>query len=56
MSFFYNAESLVGSGSKLATAVINDDWAEAWYQIRCGSNADGQHPSRRIDESKLFGL
>lgn len=53
---FYNTESLVAAGSKLATAVINDDRAEAWYQIRYNSNADGQHTARRIDESKLFSL
>ena len=56
MSLFYNAESLVRSGSKLASAVINDDRAEAWYQIRYGSNADGQHAPRRIAESNLFSL
>ena len=56
MSLFYNAESLVKAGSKLATAVINDQRAEAWYQIRYQSDADGQHTGRRITESNLFGL
>lgn len=56
MSLFYNTESLVKAGSKLATAVINGERAEAWYEIRYQSDADGQHTGRRVDESNLFGL
>jgi GH24 family phage-related lysozyme (muramidase) len=58
MSLFYNAESLVGAGSKLATAVINDSRAEAWYEIRYRSNGDQLSgiATRRYDEAKLFGL
>ena len=56
MSLFYNTESLVAAGSKLATAVINGERAEAWYEIRYRSNGDGIHAARRIDESNLFSL
>ncbi|MGH7255252.1 MAG: calcium-binding protein, partial [Nitrospirales bacterium] len=56
MSLFYNAESLVAAGSKLATAVINGKRADAWYEIRYQSNRGGLHTGRRIDESNLFGL
>ena len=60
MSLFYNAESLVGSGSKLATAVITDDRAEAWYEIRYDSNGGGSSgaglANRRYAESDKFGL
>ncbi|MDA8338471.1 MAG: hypothetical protein M0Z70_04130, partial [Nitrospiraceae bacterium] len=37
-------------------AIINDNRAEAWYGIRYGSNADGQHASRRYAEAHFFGL
>ena len=56
MSLFYNTESLVAKGSNLANAVIQGERVEAWYEIRYGSNADGQHAPRRIDESNLFSL
>lgn len=66
MSLFYNGESLVGAGSKLAKAVINGERAEAWYEIRYNSNrfkndsdltqgANGI-TNRRIAESNLFSL
>ena len=56
MSMFYNTESLVKAGSKLATAVINGKRAEAWYEIRYQSDANNLHTGRRISESNLFGL
>ena len=56
MSLFYNSEGLVKAGSKLATAVINGDRAEAWYEIRYNSNADRQHASRRYSEADEFAL
>ena len=40
----------------LRQAIIDDQRAEAWYEIRYQSDADGQHTGRRIDESNLFGL
>ena len=43
-------------GTKLRAAIINDNRAEAWYEIRYGSNADGQHAARRYREANLFGL
>ena len=56
MSMFYNVESLVTKGSKLATAIIDGNRAEAWYEIRYGSNRDGGHASRRYSEAAEFGL
>ena len=43
-------------GPKLLNALQSDNRAEAWYEIRYNSNADGQHTERRINESKLFSL
>ena len=37
-------------------AIQNDNRAEAWFEIRYGSNGDGQHASRRYAEAHLFGL
>ncbi|MBI3376932.1 MAG: hypothetical protein HY035_00820 [Nitrospirae bacterium] len=37
-------------------AIQNDNRAEAWFEIRYGSNADKQHASRRYAEAHLFGL
>ena len=37
-------------------AIQNDNRAEAWYQIRYGSNGDGGHTSRRYAEADLFGF
>ncbi|MBN2653560.1 MAG: hypothetical protein JXR79_00390 [Nitrospirae bacterium] len=43
-------------GSKLKEAILNDNRAEAWYQIRYCSNKNGIHANRRYAESHLFGL
>ena len=43
-------------GPKLRNAINTGDRAEAWYEIRYGSNADGNHGKRRYVESALFGL
>ncbi|MBU2591193.1 MAG: hypothetical protein KKC21_04145, partial [Nitrospinae bacterium] len=57
MSLFYNGEGLVDSTNRwLAKAIINDNRAEAWYQIRYQSNLNGIHASRRYQEADLFGL
>jgi len=63
MSLFYNSEGLIRTGSQLATAVINGDRAEAWYQIRYNSNngesrvSSGQGiANRRFREADLFDL
>jgi Ca2+-binding RTX toxin-like protein len=37
-------------------AIINDNRAEAWYQIRYNSNPNGIHATRRYQEANLFGL
>ena len=34
-------------GKRLTTALLNDNRAEAWFEIRYNSNFDGQHASRR---------
>ena len=70
MSLFYNAETLVGD--KLVRAITKGDRAEAWYQIRFGSNSAGWEEidnhlapntklgaglaKRRYEEAQLFGL
>lgn len=41
---------------KTIAAIKADNRAEAWYEIRYGSNADGQHATRRYQESDLFAL
>jgi Ca2+-binding RTX toxin-like protein len=57
MSVFYTRETLVASPRRLlANAIINDNRAEAWFEIRYNSNADGQHADRRYKEADLFGL
>lgn len=43
-------------GSKLAAALESGDRAEAWYEIRYRSNADGVNANCRYKESDLFGL
>ena len=43
-------------GSKLLTALKTENRAEAWYEIRYNSNANGIHANRRYTESDLFGL
>ena len=43
-------------GDRLRKAIINGDRAEAWYEIRYDSNADGQHAARRYREADLFAL
>jgi hypothetical protein len=43
-------------GNKLKAAIQNGDRAEAWYEIRYNSNADGQHASRRYREADKFNL
>jgi hypothetical protein len=37
-------------------AITNDNRAEAWYEIRYGSNRNGIHASRRYGEAEYFGL
>ena len=64
MSMFYNTESLVAAGSKLATAVIEGRRADAWYEIRYQSNRERVTApnlaqgiaNRRYAESDRFGL
>ena len=60
MSMFYNGGPGI-IGPKLLNALQGDDRAEAWYQIRYGSNADGDSSgsglaNRRYAESDKFGL
>jgi Ca2+-binding RTX toxin-like protein len=43
-------------GNKLRQAILDDNRAEAWYEIRYRSNGNGQHTDRRITESSLFSL
>ncbi|MEW6246292.1 MAG: calcium-binding protein [Nitrospirota bacterium] len=43
-------------GPKLLAALEADDRAEAWYQVRYQSNADGVHANRRYREADVFGL
>jgi Ca2+-binding RTX toxin-like protein/GH24 family phage-related lysozyme (muramidase) len=54
VSLAYNSTSLIGPS--LQSAILNDDRAEAWYQIRYQSNADTQHAKRRYYESDMFSL
>jgi hypothetical protein len=61
MSLFYNAESLVNSEKKLlVNAIISDNRAEAWYEIRYNSNSGKTRSqgiaNRRYREADLFGL
>ncbi|MGH8625142.1 MAG: hypothetical protein ACREYC_07695, partial [Gammaproteobacteria bacterium] len=51
---FNNGGELLGP--KLAAALKSGDRAEAWYEIRYRSNADGVNANRRYKESDLFGL
>lgn len=51
---FNNGGALLGP--KLAAALKSGDRAEAWYEIRYRSNADGVNANRRYKESDLFGL
>ena len=58
ISLAYNNPALLGDG--LATALVNNNRAEAWWEIRYSSNG-GQSPSqgianRRNRESDLFNL
>jgi len=39
-----------------AKAILSDNRAEAWFEIRYGSNSDGDHANRRYAEAHLFGL
>ncbi|MDH4187910.1 MAG: hypothetical protein OEV08_13030 [Nitrospira sp.] len=55
MSMFYNGGPGI-IGSRLLNALQNDNRAEAWYEIRYGSNANGIYAPRRIAESNLFSL
>jgi Ca2+-binding RTX toxin-like protein len=54
ISLQYQNANLVGD--KLEAAILGGDRAEAWYEIRYNSNADGQHGQRRLVESQIFGL
>ena len=64
MSLFYNSEVTTGRkaliGPKLRHALAIGNRADAWYEIRYGSNGgSSQSPgvaSRRYGESALFGL
>ncbi|MCL4536256.1 MAG: hypothetical protein M1610_01485 [Nitrospirae bacterium] len=60
MSLFYNGESLVDSKQRLlANAIIKDNRAEAWFEIRYNSNNGSNRSAlaqRRYRESDLFGL
>jgi trimeric autotransporter adhesin len=65
MSLRFNLESLVSRGNKVYAALAAGDRAEAWFQIRYGSNADWQNAqddlikglaARRGAEAQLFGL
>lgn len=51
------------NGTKIANkipstiaAIIKDNRAEAWYEIRYNSNLNGIHANRRYQEADLFGL
>jgi Ca2+-binding RTX toxin-like protein len=61
MSLYFNNPGLIGPG--LRSALSSGNRAEAWYEIRYGSNSTKQKPSirqgiakRRYYESQLFGL
>ncbi|MBF0329935.1 MAG: hypothetical protein HQL10_12315 [Nitrospirae bacterium] len=56
MSLYYNGEGIVANNRNLRQAIINDNRAEAWFQIRYASNAQGIHAKRRYREANLFGL
>ena len=60
MSLYYNAESLVDSKQRLlANAIIKDNRAEAWFEIRYNSNNGSNRAAlaqRRYRESDMFGL
>ena len=53
-SLAFNNPVLIGSG--LTGALQGEDRAEAWFEIRYHSNADGENANRRYYESDLFGL
>ncbi|PYV83767.1 MAG: hypothetical protein DMG05_25540, partial [Acidobacteria bacterium] len=53
-SMFFNQPDLIGKD--LSGALKDGNRAEAWFEIRYRSNADGQHASRRYQESDLFSL
>lgn len=55
MSMFYNGGAGI-VGKNLLNALQGDNRAEAWYEIRYGSNGDGGHARRRYAEANLFGL
>ena len=50
------SNSILNAIPNTINAILNDNRAEAWYEIRYGSNADGDHASRRYSEGDLFGL
>ena len=65
MSVFYNGEykTIPQNNSKLIRAVVNNDRAEAWYEIRYNTNAATQPANirngiakRRYFEAEIFGL
>ncbi len=53
-SFAYGSRNLLGAG--LASAIRDNNRAEAWYEIRYNSNGDNQHAKRRYLEAEIFGL
>ena len=59
MSMYYNGEGLLRSKKRLlVNALINDNRAEAWYEIRYESNLahNSTLADRRYRESDLFGI
>ncbi|TKB72939.1 MAG: hypothetical protein E8D46_10695, partial [Nitrospira sp.] len=40
----------------LRQAILSDNRAEAWYEIRYNSNANAGHTNRRYEEAQTFGL
>lgn len=58
MSLYYNNPSLIGKGPK--SAIKNGNRAEAWFEIRYGTNSGSSKgwgiAKRRVAESNMFGL
>lgn len=56
LSVYYNAPSLIGPG--VQNAVLNDDRAQLWYEIRYNHNHFNNNglQNRRAEEADLLGL
>ncbi|MHA7872537.1 MAG: hypothetical protein ACX939_09330, partial [Hyphococcus sp.] len=56
LSVYYNAPSLIGPG--VQNAILNDDRAQLWYEIRYNHNQFNNNglQNRRAEEADLIGL